>query len=243
MNHVTLGLDVPSLFASIYKATGRLPRALGDTCHFLIPVHCHALRFFGAVPGTPAICSRLMQDGQPILVFPGGAREVLRKCGDAPYSLFWGGRMGFARLAVQHGYTIVPVASVGVEDNVRVVLDLDISWFMRLVGDKRRDVSLPLVCPRLPLSTSLQRLYFYFGQPINCDTTEYSLDPTNPRHHSSVRDVTRSRLLLMLEVLQRTGSQDPLRTVAASITASLGHHRGHCCCYFHWAGGCSDKLS
>ena len=33
--------------------------------------------------------------------------------------------MGFARLAVQHGYTIVPFAAVGAEETVDIVMDGD----------------------------------------------------------------------------------------------------------------------
>lgn len=35
----------------------------------------------------------------------------------------WKNRLGFARLAIQHGYPIVPFASVGAEHGIDIVLD------------------------------------------------------------------------------------------------------------------------
>jgi 1-acyl-sn-glycerol-3-phosphate acyltransferase len=82
------------------------------------------MRYFGTVVGSPEVCSELMDKGEPILVFPGGAREVLRNKQDDPYTLFWGEvyrsflsqRTGFARMAIKHNYKIVPVASVGISE-------------------------------------------------------------------------------------------------------------------------------
>jgi 1-acyl-sn-glycerol-3-phosphate acyltransferase len=51
-----------------------------------------------------------MEDGRSILVFPGGGREVTKRRGEK-YRLIWGERMGFARMAIECGYPIVPVAS------------------------------------------------------------------------------------------------------------------------------------
>ena len=59
-----------------------------------------------------------------ILVYPGGGREVAKRKGES-YKLIWKERMGFARLAIEHGYTIVPFAAVGAEEAVDIVLDGD----------------------------------------------------------------------------------------------------------------------
>ena len=48
-------------------------------------------------------------------------------CHCIPYSDMWGeNHVGFVRMAVRHGYTIVPVATVGTEDVVRPVMDVPI---------------------------------------------------------------------------------------------------------------------
>lgn len=48
----------------------------------------------------------------------------MRKSGDEPYTLFWKERTGFARMAIQHGYSIVPVASVGLEEMIHIACDI-----------------------------------------------------------------------------------------------------------------------
>ena len=63
-----------------------------------------------------------MRDDQTILVFPGGSREVNKRRGQQ-YQLLWGQRMGFARLAFEHGYPIVPCAAVGADDMLDVIVD------------------------------------------------------------------------------------------------------------------------
>src|SRR5690606_28927497 len=76
-NHAIFGMIDAPLFASeLYNHTGVYPRSLGDHYHFSIPGWGDVLIANGAVPGTRDNCSRLMQSGQHILVFPGGAREV-----------------------------------------------------------------------------------------------------------------------------------------------------------------------
>jgi 1-acyl-sn-glycerol-3-phosphate acyltransferase len=55
-----------------------------------------------------------MRRGELVTVFPGGGREVNKRKNEQ-YKLVWKNRLGFARLAIQHGYPIVPFASVGAE--------------------------------------------------------------------------------------------------------------------------------
>ena len=65
-----------------------------------------------------------MRAGESILVFPGGGREVFKHKGEK-YRLIWKERMGFARLAIEHGYPIVPLAAVGAEECYDILVDSD----------------------------------------------------------------------------------------------------------------------
>jgi hypothetical protein len=49
------------------------------------------------------------------LVFPGGARESTKPEAEK-YTLKWGDRYGFVRVAAQHGYNITPFGLVGPDD-------------------------------------------------------------------------------------------------------------------------------
>ncbi|MCP5162422.1 MAG: acyltransferase family protein [Hahellaceae bacterium] len=122
-NHTVFGLlDAPLLANELYQRRGLYVRGLGDRIHFKVPGWGRLLTAFGAVEGTPAECARLMQANEPVLVFPGGGREVCKRKGEA-YQLIWKARAGFARLAAEHNYTIIPFAAVGAEECYNILWD------------------------------------------------------------------------------------------------------------------------
>lgn len=122
-NHCIFGvIDSPLFMSELYRQTGVYPRSLGDHFHWDVPGWGQLLTDYGAVPGTPENCARLMNDGQFILVFPGGAREVAKRQGEQN-RLEWKKRTGFARMAIAHGYDILPFASVGCDDSFDILYD------------------------------------------------------------------------------------------------------------------------
>jgi 1-acyl-sn-glycerol-3-phosphate acyltransferase len=183
-NHTVYGvLDIPMLFTEILEHTGRAIRALGDNVHFEVPVWGDLAHKFGVVRGTRENCARLIERGEPVLVFPGGGREVMKHKGEK-YKLIWKERVGFARLAIQYGTPIVPFASVGVEDMFEIVADAD-DLLRSPVGDLLRALGITekewfrhgeLIPPLArgkgfgPIPR-LERQYFLFGDPI--DTTRF----------------------------------------------------------------------
>jgi len=124
-NHTIYGLiDIPLLFDELWDRRRILLRGLADRGHYQIPVWRDILTSVGAVVGTRENCATLMKRREAIVVFPGGAREVSKRRGEK-YKLLWKERLGFAKLAVEHGCTVVPFASVGVEDAYDIVFDKD----------------------------------------------------------------------------------------------------------------------
>lgn len=179
-NHTLYGvLDVPFIISEIYQQHQVVVRSLGDSFHFRVPLWRDMLTAYGMVLGNPANCTALMQQGESVLVFPGGAREVMRRR-DEKYSLIWKRRTGFARMAIQNGYDIIPFASVGADDCFDILYD---AWDMQhsdllheLLQHKtvarifrNGDVLPPLVRGLGPtLLPRPQRFYFNFGQRISC---------------------------------------------------------------------------
>jgi 1-acyl-sn-glycerol-3-phosphate acyltransferase len=122
-NHTLYGLiDVPLLAEYLFREHGVTLRPLGDRGHLKVPFWGELLKLGGMVLGTPEVCRELMRRGEHVLVFPGGEREVFRRSGDG-YRLFWRRRTGFVRLAIEHGYDIIPFASVGPNEVFDIVLD------------------------------------------------------------------------------------------------------------------------
>jgi len=124
-NHTLYGLiDIPLLFDELWNRRRILLRGLADRGHYQVPLWRDMLTSVGAVLGTRENCAALMREGESIVVFPGGAREVFKRRSEK-YKLLWKERLGFAKLAVEHGCTVVPFASVGVEDAYDILLDKD----------------------------------------------------------------------------------------------------------------------
>jgi len=122
-NHTLYGMmDGPLLYQKLYADKGIVLRALGDHYHFNIPLWGDMLKRGGSVAGTRENCTRLMQQGEHILVYPGGGREVAKRKGEQG-KLTWKTRTGFAFMAMQQGYPIIPVAALGADDALDIVWD------------------------------------------------------------------------------------------------------------------------
>lgn len=210
-NHTIYGvLDVPFMVAELWKQNGVAVRPLGDHRHFAVPVWRDLLEQIGVVRGTPANTAELMRRGEPILVFPGGAREVNKRRGEK-YELIWTNRRGFASLAIEHGYPIVPFAAVGGEEMLDIVVDDRNPIYGRLVAATRSMVGVPL--PSLVRGIGLtpiprpQRLYFWFGEPI--PTTPYAGQGADGVRH--VRDAVKQQVEEGISFLLAERERDPGR--------------------------------
>ena len=177
-NHTLFGLtDAPLMVEHLYTQYGVMLRGRGDRGHFDVPWWGDMLVRNGMVLGTPENCAALMDAGQHVLVFPGGGREVMRRKGEA-YRLVWKQRTGFARLAIEHGYDIIPFGSVGPDEAYDILLDAnDVmatplwQWLVRRYGADAKtrggDMIPPVVRGIGPtLIPRPQRYYFGFGQRI-----------------------------------------------------------------------------
>merc|ERR1712150_286337 len=198
MNHSLMGLEMPSFVTGLHDKTGVWVRGLADHFHFASP-HGKFLKAFGAVDGTRANVNSLIKDGHDILVYPGGGQEVLKHSSVPKYSLMWKERLGFARLAIKHGYQIIPCASVGVEDMLNVVADINVT-------NIRKDQFIPVVsfAPQ-----RLQKIYFWVGKPIS--TAEYNGDWKNDNFARQVRDAAKSSIESGIQSLLKRQSSDPDR--------------------------------
>lgn len=79
---------------------------------FDVPALGALLRRLGAVPSTYAAATSTLQQGVPLLVFPGGDHEAFRPIWHADRVDF-GGRHGFVRIAARAGVPIVPLGIHG----------------------------------------------------------------------------------------------------------------------------------
>lgn len=168
---------------------------------------------YGGVVGAPETARELMRHNETILVFPGGGREIAKFKGEE-YQLNWRGRSGFARIAAENDYPIVPVGLVGGDDVYKSLVTRDsrlgrlsTAVSTRLSGEP--DMAMPLMRGLGPtLIPRPQRMYLQFGEPI---------DTTKPRKIStekwveSVRANTQESLEEILAHLLAVRAGDPFR--------------------------------
>ena len=130
---------------------------------------------YGGVVGSPETARELMRHNETILVFPGGGREIAKFKGEE-YHLNWNGRSGFARIAVENDYPIVPVGLVGGDDVYKSLIARDsaLGRLSQTISTKltgRADMAMPLMRGIGPtLIPRPQRMYLRFGEAI--DTTK-----------------------------------------------------------------------
>lgn len=184
------------------RGMGSIPGPTGDL-----------LAACGGVVGTPENATKLMQNNETLLVFPGGGREIGKFKGEE-YRLKWQGRAGFARVSIANGYPIVPVGHVGGDDIYRSVLTRD--SLLGKLSDKvsqaitgKPDMGFPLVRGIGPtLIPSPQRMYLRFGQPI--DTTKPA-GVSDDEWLETVKKTTQTALESILQELQDIRAEDPFR--------------------------------
>ena len=218
-NHSIYGvLDVLLFADGLYRERGIVLRSLADRNHFKVPVWRDFVGQTGAVLGTRANCAALMRRGEHILVFPGGAREVFKHKGEA-YRLIWKERFGFVQLAIEHGYTITPYATVGAEEAFDVLLDS--SDYMKTplgrllkgtgIADRhlRGGEEFPPVVRGLGLTVipRPEKLYFSIGKPM--DMTRYRGQSDDPAVLRRVRArVSRAVNQMIAELRERRACDD-----------------------------------
>jgi 1-acyl-sn-glycerol-3-phosphate acyltransferase len=213
-NHTFGGTEALLIPYAVRRQIGKRVRPLADRQFGnLKGFSAELMAAFGAIVGTPHGARELMDANEPILVFPGGSREV-GKGKDELYTLLWGDRAGFARLAVENNYPIVPVALVGGDDVYKILTTRDGRWsrLTRLVSKRlngRSDAVLPLVRGVGPtLVPRPQRMYLRFSAPI--DTTRPKKVSTE-KWVATIRGKVKADLESSLADLLRIRKTDPYR--------------------------------
>jgi 1-acyl-sn-glycerol-3-phosphate acyltransferase len=211
-NHTIYGfLDLPFMMAEVWERRRIAIRGLGEHAHYAVPIWRDLLGSCGMVRGTRDNVRALMRDDQTVLVFPGGAREVNKRRGQQ-YQLLWGERMGFARLAIEHGYPIVPCAAVGADDMLDVIVDQTTPLYGQLALAYERVMGFPT--PPVVRGVGLtpiprpERLYFWFGEPI--DTTRFAGHDIDTAART-VRDEVKQSVMAGIQSLQDERDHDPDR--------------------------------
>jgi 1-acyl-sn-glycerol-3-phosphate acyltransferase len=166
-----------------------------------------------------------MAAGECVLVFPGGAREVAKRKGEA-YRLKWGERLGFVRMAVQHGCTIVPFSALGADDAYDILLDGDdlMASPLGVVLSRfgvRSDTLLPVALgwggTAIPKP---ERLYFKFGESL--DMSPFRGREDDDALCLEIRSQVAQAIEGGINDLKSFREEDPKRSLSSRLKAALG---------------------
>ena len=213
-NHSLFALDGAIIAPTMLHQQGRFLRPLGDK--FLWTSASEELLLKrGAVIGHPDVCAALMEQGEDLLVFPGGAHEAT-KTESERYTLQWKQRLGFVRLAAWHGYRIMPFAMVGPDEFYNHLIegeDLPDSALGKLLQrfgvfneNTRPDMLPPLPVGALgSLFPKPQRCYVQFGEAV--DLSVYQGKKLSKKQLQTIRALIAADIEEMLGELLRYRQQ------------------------------------
>jgi len=219
-NHTIYGVTDGVLFtAELYYKKDIFLRALVDKFHYKIPVWRDFIEDLGMVRGSRDNCAALMEAGEHIVVYPGGGRETFKKKGEA-HKLTWKSRTGFARMAIQHGYDIIPIAQVGGDDAYTILADSDdiLNSFIGKLLLKKTGIAakyfkggeyLPPIARGVgftPLPRP-ERLYLSFGQRI--DTQRFAGKQDDEQTLWTLRKEVEDRLNAQIDTLLEMKAHEP----------------------------------
>ncbi|MGN2637024.1 lysophospholipid acyltransferase family protein [Nocardia takedensis] len=224
-NHNLMGvIDAPLLMPEVLRTRGRLIRGLAENLLISVPGVRHFLHYYGSVRGTRDNCMTLLRRGEAVIVFPGGGREAIRRK-DEKYVLKWEGRTGFARMAIEAGAPIVPVAMIGIDDAYDIVFDGDhpvmrpVRWAVQALGLKT-NLTPPLLRGLGPTALPRpERFYFSAGTPI--DPAPWRDAEDLDAAASELRDVVRKSLEEELTFLFAERDRDSGRGLLGRLRSAL----------------------
>jgi 1-acyl-sn-glycerol-3-phosphate acyltransferase len=215
-NHSLFALDGWVIGPLMTKELNRFPRGLGDKFLFANPRVADFVLKRGAVMGHPEVCSALMEAGEDLIVFPGGAHEAVKPA-NMKYELQWKERYGFVKLAARHGYTIMPFGLVGPDEFYGHLMEGQdipgsaLGTVLKRLGllddDVRTDVLPPI--PIGALGSFLpkpQRCYLGFGEPI--DLARYEGRTPTKKEQKSIRAAVAEAIETQLAELLFTREQE-----------------------------------
>eukprot|EP00850_Spirogloea_muscicola_P020586 SM000220S07065 [mRNA] locus=s220:160764:166670:- [translate_table: standard] len=230
-NHTLFGLyDSPTLVYELYLRGFRC-RGLAHPGHWLSGAST-LLERYGNVKATPRAAYKLLKEGEDVLLFPGGGREVSKRKGEE-YKLMWKEKVDFVRMASRFGAIIVPFGALGADDAYKLLIDTDdilespagplIRNIMRRFNLDAEEAVYPITAfpgtsipSPIPLPT-IERMYFHFAKPV--DTAQYCCNLNDAKECADLYKLIRSEVENSISYLKEVRARDPERTLPARLLA------------------------
>lgn len=218
-NHTIFGLTDGIFFGSeAFLKKDVYIHALVDDRHMQVPVWRDIVSDLGMIQASREACAVLMRRKAHIMVFPGGTREICKQKGEE-YQLIWKRRLGFARMAIDAGYDIVPVASYGGEETYNILWDSNdimkspIGYWLKKSGIADKYLKGGELIP--PIASGIagtmlpkpERLLIMVGDAI--DSTRFAGMTDNEAALLQLRGEVETALLDMFDALKQIRKHEP----------------------------------
>uniref|UniRef100_A0A8C5RGF3 Phospholipid/glycerol acyltransferase domain-containing protein n=1 Tax=Laticauda laticaudata TaxID=8630 RepID=A0A8C5RGF3_LATLA len=157
--HGATFLDILYLSVIIFIRKKKLLHIVADHFIFSIPGMKLVSDILQFMPGSQEECRKVLEDGELLIISPGGVREALFS--DENYTIIWRNRKGFAQVAIDAKVPIIPTFTQNIRENIRII-----GGQIKLLRPIYEYLRLPI----FPLYGNFPvKLQAYFGDPIPYD--------------------------------------------------------------------------
>lgn len=232
-NHTMFGIyDSPILVHELYTRGFRV-RGLAHPGHWATGVG-PVFERYGNVKASKFSAYKLLKDGEDVLLFPGGSREVCKRKGEE-YKLMWKETVDFVRMATRLNAIIVPFGILGADDAYNILYDGD-DFLASPLGPviraiyKRFDIGMENIYPLTTLPglglpsvipvPSIERIYIHFADPV--DTTAYKCNLKNKEDCKDLYMLVKNRVEDAIVYLKQVREQDPERELPTRVLGKIG---------------------
>jgi hypothetical protein len=150
-NQQSFGLQTLILQCKIYNQTNIWPRSCLDSFGFKVPIIKHFMEYLGSVELDHL--DKVIRSNQPVIVYPGGWREQLKKSSVEKYKLDFEHQklIELVTLVKENGNRVLPLGAIGIDDMLNIIIDIPMPF----------ETSFPVT-----IITSYQKQYITIGTEI-----------------------------------------------------------------------------
>ncbi|MCX6124854.1 MAG: lysophospholipid acyltransferase family protein [Proteobacteria bacterium] len=130
VSHSLASYDIALLMAAIYETVNRVPRSLIDRLFYKVPGLGPLMEALGSREGTYENGIKFLNEGEILVLAPGGMRESLRPSTEK-YLVKWSKRFGFVKLAIDAGVPVILAACPAADDLYDIMPSHVTSWAYR----------------------------------------------------------------------------------------------------------------
>ncbi|KAL3693711.1 hypothetical protein R1sor_007362 [Riccia sorocarpa] len=232
-NHTMFGVYDSAILVYELYLRGFRCRGLAHPGHWIAGLGGIFERY-GNVKASQFAAYKLLKDGENVLLFPGGAREVCKRKGEE-YKLLWKPTTDFVRMASRHNAIIVPFGALGADEAFTIAYDandLRVSPFWPLIEAvyNRVGIDLDNIYPITALPgtnipspipvPSIERIYFHFAEPI--DTADFASNLNDRAKCQELYMSVKTRVEESIVLLKNIRESDPERELPIRLAAKLG---------------------